>query len=87
MMKLSEQMATRAKRIRGSYLGTTHTAELLLEYVPGVAQIEEENKRLKRHDFYQGVFIEQVLNGDPTWERTKAYKELQDALEMSQDMS
>jgi len=39
-----------------------------------------ENEALKSRDFYQGVFIEQVLKTDPRWEETKAYKELQVAL-------
>ena len=45
-----------------------------------VAKLEAENEALKRRDFYQGVFIEQVLKTDPRWEETKVYKELQDAL-------
>ena len=41
---------------------------------------EKENERLRGWHFAQAIFIEQVLNGDPTWENTKAYEELQDAL-------
>ena len=45
-MKLSEKMTAKAGRIRGHYLGTTHASELLLEYAPEVAKLEEKHAGL-----------------------------------------
>ena len=46
-MKLSEKMTAKAGRIRGHYLGTTRSSELLLEYAPEVAKLEEGIEALK----------------------------------------
>ena len=48
-MKLSEKMTAKAGRIRGHYLGTTHSSELLLEYAPEVAKLEEKIEALRSH--------------------------------------